>query len=185
MADSAFVLARSAAPAIDLDRPGLSLTVEPHLGIAKLRVHGDDGAAPFKAVTGFEPPPQNSQMEREGLTFAWMSPFEWVITGSEAFVAAWLGKVAAADETVSIAVDITDARTSFVLAGPDARDALAAHCPLDLWDRNFAVDAVARSLLGDTIMFIARLADEGGAPRFRIIVDQTMASYAARILARS
>lgn len=183
MADSAFILARAATPAIDFTRAALSLTVEPCLGMAKFRVHDEDPAARFKAVAGWLPPPARMQIEQEGLTIAWMSPAEWLIVGHETDVIAWLDRVADRGDDSSIALDISHARASFVLAGADARDALAAHCPLDLWENSFPVHSVARSLLGDTIMFIARLADVAGTPRFRIIVDQTMACYSARILA--
>jgi hypothetical protein len=63
------------------------------------------------------------------------------------------------------------------------RDALAAHCPLDLRGRSFPVGAVARSLLGEAGIFIAREADVAGETLFRLIVDQTMAHYAVRLLA--
>src|SRR6185437_4767313 len=81
-----------------------------------------------------------------------------------------------------LAVDLTHGRTAFLLSGANARAALNTHSPLDLRAESFPVGATARTLLGDTGMFIARLPDVPGGPSFQVIVDQTMAPYAARLL---
>lgn len=176
---------RADPPVVDLTEPGLSLRVERDLGIAKLRVALNAGDGAFERVTGFAPPPARRQIEREALTFAWMAPDEWLVTGPEAAVAARLAEVnSRADEDV-LAVDFSHARVSFELAGSNVRAALSAHCPLDLWPDSFPEGAVARSVLGETRMFIARLADAGCHARFRIVVDQTMAPYVRRLFARA
>ena len=185
MADSHVTtsLRRTAPIAPNVDRPGLSLHVELGLGVAKLRIYGPDADARFSAILGIAPPSAREQADASGLTIAWLAPGEWMATGPEAEVADWVARLDNAGDEDALAIDFTHARTAFVLAGTAARAAIASHCPLDLWPDVFPVSAVARSLLGDTGMFIARLADNEDGPRFRIIVDQTMAAYAARMLA--
>lgn len=183
MPDPQILLARAPSPAAGFVRPTLALEVE-DVALAKLRVYGPDADARFASITAIAPPSFRRQVVQNGLTFAWLAPGEWLICGGEQAVAAWLAQSDRRDHEAELALDITHGRIAFVLTGSDARDALAAHCPLDLWDKSFQVDDVARSLLGDTTMVIARLPDLDGAPRFRIVVDQSMAAYAARLLAR-
>lgn len=179
------VLQRAAPAVAETVRPGLSFRIEQGLGVAKLRMYGADTDARFQAVTGIAAPRACTQIEEQGLAFAWLAPGEWLATGPEAAVAAWVERTMALGADDLLAIDFSHARTIFVLEGADARAALAAHCPLDLWSEAFPVNAVARSLLGDTGMFIARLADAGDDARFRIIVDQTMAGYLGRLFARA
>lgn len=187
MAESnpAIMLHRAAPSVADIVRPGLSFRVEPDLGIAKLRIFGREADTRFRDVAGITPPRALTQVEDRALTFAWLAPGEWLVTGPETAVAAWVEDAMAPGADDLLAIDFTHARTAFLLEGEKARAALAAHCPLDLWPDAFPVSAAARSLLGDTGLFIARLADADGAPRFRVIVDQTMAAYAGRLFART
>jgi sarcosine oxidase, subunit gamma len=165
--------------------PGTTLQVERGLGIAKLRVfYRADGDARFRALIGADAPNAHGQIEHGGMAFAWLAPGEWLVTGPETAVADWLRAIDGRAGDEALVVDVSHARTCFVLGGGNARAVLAAHCPLDLWPGRFAVGAVARSLLGDTAMIIARLSDDADGARFRIIVDQTMAAYAARLLGR-
>ena len=170
-------------PVADLDRTGFRLRVDADLGIAKLRVAPSDADTGFRSVAGFAPPAAGSQIDRDWLTFAWLAPSEWLITGPGKSVAAWIAAANDIGGDDVLAVDFTHARVAFELAGARARARLAAHCPLDLWPETFPVGAAARSLLGDTVMFIARLNDHAGDPRFRVVVDQTMAPYTRRLFA--
>ena len=186
MADlhAAVPLRRTARSIAAFFRPRLSLQPE-SLGIAKLRMAGGNVETRFRTLTGIAPPSPRTQYEARDLTFAWLAPGQWLATGLEPLVGTWVARALSGGDDALLAVEITDARASFILAGEDARAALAAHCPLDLWPATFPVGAGARALLGDTGMFIARLADAGNVPSYRIIVDQTMASYTARLLARA
>jgi len=176
-------LERAEPPVEDFAQPGLSLRVERDLGVAKLRVMLNTGDDAFQRVVGVAPPPPRAQIERDGLTFSWMSPDEWLITGPEASVAVWLTGVNAHADEGALAVDLTHARVSLELTGHSVRAALSRHSPLDLWPDTVPVGSVARTALGETRMFIARLEDEKGHPRFRIIIDQTMAPYVRRLFA--
>jgi sarcosine oxidase subunit gamma len=106
-----------------------------------------------------------------------------LIIGAEADVAHMVERLNAQGGDEILALDVSHARFGMVLSGRDARLSLAAHCPLDLADDVFPVGMVARSLLGDTGMFLARLPDSGDGPQLRIVVDQTMAGYAVQMLA--
>jgi sarcosine oxidase subunit gamma len=175
MAETMTKLAKATPPAPDFARPGCSLALDAALAVGKIRLIGEDFAATF----GFAPPPPRTQIDRGGVTIAWLAPGEWLVTGAEAAVAATLAK---ADGELGLGIDISDGRSVLVLTGAEARTALAAVSALDVSDRAFAVGGVARTMLGGSGMFLARLADVAGAPCFRIIVDQTMTHYAARML---
>jgi sarcosine oxidase subunit gamma len=182
--DPAIIL-RRAPPAnvAEVVRPGLSCRMEQGLGIAKLRISGTDADARFRAVAGIPAPRACTQTETEALAFGWLAPGEWLVTGSESAVADWVTRIYAVGAPDLLAIDFSHARAGFLLEGANARVALAGHCPLDLWENVFSVGSVARSLLGDTGAFIARLPDKGGVPQFRLIVDQTMAAYTSRLFA--
>lgn len=176
-------LLRADPPVEDFTRPGLSLRVERDLGIAKLRVMLNTGDDAFQRIVGFAPPRPCTQIEPNELTFAWMSPDEWLVTGPEAKVDAWLTGLSATVDADALAVDLTHASVSMELTGHSVCAALSAHCPLDLWPDTVPVGSVARTALGETRMFIARLEDRKSHPRFRIIIDQTMAPYVRRLFA--
>jgi len=163
----------------DVRRQDLTLTVEHDIGLAKLQLPRFEADQRFEHVLGFVAPASGRQVEAGGLTVAWLAPGEWLLIGTEMLISAWLGRI----DGDALAMDISHACTSFLLSGANARVALSAHCPLDLWPKTFPTTSVARSLLADTGLFIARLADGASGPRFRLIVDQTMGAYAARLIA--
>ena len=183
MAEQDFVtLSRNAAPVVlKIEQPGLSIQLERDIGIAKLQIFGATAEARFPDVAGFAPPPACGQCEFGPLAAAWLAPGEWLVTGLEPEIESWVDGIDKQGDEDVFAVDLSHARTSFLFAGPNSRTALAAHCPLDLWPDRFRSGAVARSLLGDTGMFIVRLPDGAEGFRFRIIVDQTMAAYVCRL----
>ena len=121
-------------------------------------------------------------MSSGGIAVSWLAPDEWLLTGPEGAVLAALERAENAGDS-ALATDLSHARASFQLSGAGARDRLAAQTPLDISDAAMPVGRVARTPLGDTGMFLARLPDTAGQPTFRIIVDQTMAAYAVRMLA--
>ena len=153
------------------------------MGIAKLQILGSTAVQRFADMIGCAAPPPRTQIEHCGLTVGWLAPGEWLLTGAEETIDNHLTMIVEKGGDDTLAVDLSHARTSFILRGRHARGALSAHCPLDLWPSAFRMGAVARTPLGDTSMFLARLEDHHDDPRFRIIVDQTMGPYAARMLA--
>ena len=170
-------------PVAGIDGHGFRLRVDAALGIAKLRVRPASADTGFRSVAGCAPPAVGRQIERAPLAFAWLGPGEWLVTGPADAIATWVRDAEEIGGDEVLALDFTHARVAFEVGGEKARALLAAHCPLDLWPEAFPAGSVARSLLGDSAMFIARLEDEAGDALFRIIVDQTMAPYARRLLA--
>lgn len=163
-------------------RPGFTLTVEPRLGVGKVQVHSTTPDADFRRIVGVDAPRPRTESQHQGIVFSWLSPCEWMLTGPETDVDQWISKIKANGGDEVLALDLSHARVSLVVDGPNVREVLAAVCPLDLWPDVFSVGSAARSLIGDAGMFILRLPDHAERPRFRIIVDQTMAAYAVRLL---
>jgi len=176
---------RSADRAADFITAELELLVEDGLGIAKLQIWGPDWDKGFSDLLGCPPPRKGTQSASGGLTIAWLAPGEWLLSGDEPAVATRTGDIAPRLPSEALITDLTHGRTSLLLSGKNARGALEAHCPLDLWPTKFCENLVARSLLGDVGAFVARLPDRADGPSFRIIVDQTMGIYAARLLVAS
>lgn len=161
------------------------LELETDLAIGKLHIFGDESETIFARIAGVPPPRPGSQSETDGIATAWLAPGEWLVSGSHTAVAEWLDRAAELGSDTAFALDISHGVCAFVLSGAEARNSLAAHCPLDLWHKAFPVGAAARSLLGDTGLFVVRLADKGGAPRFRLIIDQVMEAYAVDLLSQT
>ena len=177
------ILLRSKQGIADVVRPGLTLRVEQDLGIGSFRIVGPDAAQAFERLTGHKPPEAGRLETRDEVTYAWLAPAEWLLSGEGSRVDRVIVRINEHGGGSVLAVDLSHGRTAMLLCGEDVRNAIAAHCPLDLSEHAFPISAVARSLLGDAGMFVARLPDAYDGARFRVIVDQTMGPYAARLLA--
>lgn len=175
-------LQRAPSAAVGVARPDLTLQVEHAIGVGKLQIFGAAAEQRFGAIMDRPAPATGTQHEVDGLTVAWLAPGEWLLMGAEPIVAEHLARIAGQDAHDVLVNDLTHARTCFNLRGANARGALAGHCPLDLWPTVFPVNAVARSLIGDAGVFIARLPDAPEGACFRIVVDQTAGAYTARML---
>jgi sarcosine oxidase subunit gamma len=79
-------------------------------------------------------------------------------------------------------VDISHRTLALRLAGPDAREALAAGCPLDLHPQVFPPGGVARTLLGKVGVTL-HLHPDGTT--FDLYVDRSFAEYAWLFLANA
>jgi sarcosine oxidase subunit gamma len=181
MSDSA-ALERVAPKAVQVESKEVRLTAVSGLGIAKLQVWPYDPDAWFEKVLGVAAPAVLTEIEFGPVAIAWMAPGEWLATGPEVDVERLRQRCADAAGALGLMVDITHGRAVFELSGEGACRALAAHSPLDFGDAAMPVGAACRSLLSDTGFFISRRPNRDGQPCFRLIVDQTMADYAARIL---
>ena len=158
-------------------RDGLRLDHLRDEALFKLQVRG---ALPD--LLGMTPPATGATIAIGGAICAGIAPGEWLLYGRERYVAAVATRVAdALADRLHLLTDLTHARAMFELSGHDAADALAAHCPLDLDRRAFPPGAAARSLLGETHVYLSRL--DRVEPAFVVIVDQAMAGYATRLLA--
>jgi sarcosine oxidase subunit gamma len=179
--DMGTVLNRTPIVSKGFNQSGVTLTPELQLCMGKVQFLRDTTAGFGGTIFGRSPPPARHSVLSQDVTISWLAPDEWLLTGPESGVFAMLGRAAEAGDAC-LATDLTHARAAFQLSGEKARERLAALTPFDLGEASMPVGGVARAPLGDTGMFLARLADIGGQPAFRIIVDQTMAAYAVRML---
>ena len=164
---------------------GFRLHPEPELGVIKVQLYRGEGQQKLAAALGAAPPTAGTQIGlARGVDCASIAPGEWLLLGPRNA----LCDLAALIErdlqgALALVTDLSDGRVGFSLSGPAARDRLASVCPLDLRAKSFPPGAAARSLLGDTGLFLARLPDGDNGPVFRLVVDQTAAAYAARMIA--
>lgn len=182
MSDTRPALARDATREFACEGKDVRLVAEPRLGIAKLQICADDPDAWFEETLGVAAPPPLREIAPEPVACAWLAPGEWLVTGAEDDVERVRAQCDRVASNLGLMVDITHARASFELSGAAARTVLAAHCPLDVSNKEMPVGAAKRSTFSDTIFFISRQPDRDGMPCFRLIFDQTMVGYAARLL---
>lgn len=178
---SALLVRRGPSGLAGFNEAGAALTPEDGLGVGKVQFLRGTTAAYFSELFGQPAPAGRQSLSLDTVEVAWLAPDEWLLTGGEAEVLAIIGRAAMFGDSC-LATNLSHARTAFRLSGAGARDRLAAVTPLDVSAGAMAVGGVARAPLSDTGMFIARLPDSEGQPVFRIVVDQTMATYAVRML---
>ena len=164
---------------------GFALQSEPFLGVTSVRVLATDPDSWFLETLGIAAPAPCSEIEAGPIACAWLAPGEWLMTGAEDKVMLVANRCVDAAGEAALVTDLSHGRASFLLSGPASRDALAAHCPLDLSDRALPVGSAVRSVFGETRFFLSRKPDRAYAPVFRLIFDQTMAPYALRMFGGS
>jgi sarcosine oxidase subunit gamma len=177
-------LSRADVAGADVIGPGFRLRRETGVGIVKVQLYRSEGQEAVSAVIGSGLPAPGRQIRLAHETaFASIGPAEWLLVGPAAPALALAARLEGELQGVlALVTDLSDGRGSFILSGPAARERLAASCPLDLRDSSFPVDAAARSLLGEAGLFLARLPDAEGHTVYRLVVDQTAAPYAARMI---
>ena len=110
----------------------------------------------------------------------WLGPDEWLVVDKPDragdITAALRGALAGTRHSVS---DVSASRTVIEVAGADARVVLAKGCPLDVHAASFAPPRTAQTLLAKATVII-QCVDE--APRFRVFVRSSFASYLAEWL---
>jgi len=157
---------------------------------AKLNLRGDAADEGFmqavaQELHGFHPRViPNTAVRTEGFDLLWLGPDEWLVVaapGSEAALGRRLADaVAPHGGTVT---DVTESRTTLVVTGPRARDALAKGCPLDLHPRAFASGACAQSLVARVGAILHRTdAETDEHARFELHVLRSYADYLWRFL---
>ena len=179
-----------------LSLPGLRLEARPFRGYLNLR--GDPDAAPFlqavRDAAGLSLPlapntftqgllPGAEETAQDELAVFWLGPDEWLLSlapGREQALAARLGE--ALQGLHHALTDLSGGQISLRLAGPDARDALAAGCSLDLHPRAFKTGQCAQTLLAKTGMLIAMTDAE---PVFELILRRSFAADAVEWLRHS
>lgn len=179
-----------------LSLPGLRLEARPFRGYLNLR--GDPAAAPFlqavRAAAGLSLPlapntftqgqlPGAGETTQDEIAVFWLGPDEWLLTlapGREQALAARLEE--ALQGLHHALTDLSGGQISLRLAGPRARDALAAGCSLDLHPRAFKTGQCAQTLLAKTGMLLAMTDAE---PVFELILRRSFAADAVSWLRHS
>jgi sarcosine oxidase subunit gamma len=173
-------LARAAAA---VGRHGFDVSHERPLGLLKVQLRGLDAEARLRDRLGLDLPPPGRWSAGGIGQCAWLAPGEWLLAAEEkqaTELARDLRDLLAGD--LALVTDLTHGRSSFLISGVLAPERIAAACPLDLRDQSFPPGACAGSILGEARVFLARLLDRDLAPAYRLVVDQTLAAYALRLL---
>ena len=178
-------LRRWAPPGGDIDGPDFRLTFRPFEGVARTQLLESSAGNDVARQLGIQFPQPRQGIEADSLFVAWIAPRDWLVIGPEGDVGRFSSKARDSIAGHGLVTDMTHACAVFELSGPAARDALNAHCPLDLSDRAFPVGSATRSLLASANLFVGRRQDGARGPVFTLIVDQTMAAYATRMFAGS
>lgn len=118
----------------------------------------------------------------DGKALAWMSPDELLLLLPPAEVPQALGRIAQALEgRHHLAVDVSDARAMFEVAGAAAREVIAKLAPVDLHPASFPPGRIRRSRLGQ-VAAAFWLPEEG---RVRVVCFRSVADYTGALLRKS
>ena len=101
----------------------------------------------------------------------WFGPDQWLIVAPPDDVALL---VPALYETARSAVDVSDLRAEFELAGPRAVDVLRKGCGVDLHPRVFSPGDCVLTLLGRVRVGLRQTDDR---PGYRLLVERSVAPY--------
>ena len=180
-------LGLAARTAADREKSGAGVRLGERAFPGQLDLRGDPGNEAFmEAVSGAigHAPPivpntwTGKDDSDEDPRALWLAPAEWLIVTAAGAEDTLAGKLTAAvaDHGGSV-VDVGDARTVFVLRGPNARDVLMKGCPLDLHPDAFRPGDCAQSLLARADVILCRRKDEAGGASFEIHVARSFAAY--------
>ncbi len=173
------------------DVGGAGLWLAERRFLAKLNLRGDPGNSAFmeaaaRELGGFHPRViPNTAVRTIGFDMLWLGPDEWLVVGPPGTEAAFEARLnAAVGPHGGTVTDVTETRTTILVTGPRARDALAKGCPIDLHSRAFAPGACAQTLVSRVGVLLHRT-DDGAAhetPRFELHVLRSFADYLWRFL---
>ncbi|NDR55288.1 sarcosine oxidase subunit gamma [Aliiruegeria sabulilitoris] len=167
--------ASSVGPVAQVEERGLQ-------GMVTLRADLSDPAlaGAVEAATGCALPESRQILTNGDRAVAWMSPDELLLLVPYADTAAVVAALEAALSGVHhLAVDVSDARASFSISGPGAREVLARLCPADLSPAGFGPGEIRRTWLAQVPA--AFWTDEAG--RFTLVCFRSVARYAFDALA--
>lgn len=143
------------------------------LGMVTLRAKPD---APGLALALGAVPPMRGIVEGNGRRIAWMSPDEYLILTDLKSVPQVLADITKVMEsTYHLAVDVSDARAAFHLAGPSADIALSHLCPVDF--ARLPVGEVRRTRLAQVACALWREGDG-----ITVVTFRSVARYAFDVL---
>jgi sarcosine oxidase subunit gamma len=157
---------------------GLTMTAEPDIATADLRVPTDAVRAATDVLGVALPLDPNTWTARPGGQVIWLGPDEWLVTDAAERPEAL--ETALRDAVVphgGAAVDVSAQRTAVRLRGRHARALLATGCSLDLHPSVFGVGRCAQTTLGQ--VGIVLLALDARAADYRILVRPSFAAALA------
>jgi sarcosine oxidase subunit gamma len=151
---------------------GVSLREVRDISLVQVMARRGQAAAMAKAAKklfGVEPPTTPKAVAGKTATLIWAGPDQFMAfapRSDEDFYA----KLSGAFAGVASLSDQSDGRCMMRIGGPDARDALAKFCALDLHDSVFPVGAAASTAIDHTNASVWRSADEAGEAVYNILV---------------
>ena len=105
----------------------------------------------------------------------WLGPDEWLLIDENGTD---LMAIASGVSALHSATDVSHRNTAILVSGPDAVDAIAAACPLDLGTSVFPIGAAARTVLGKIEVVLFRTGDGD----YRVECWRSFAPYAFGML---
>ena len=134
-----------------------------------------------KAVTGMAVPDAGRIAVKDDFTLCWMSPDELLILCSyDAAEATVSALTEAAGKAHMLAVNVSDARASFGVRGPHARDVMAKLCPVDLAADRFGPGMFRRTRLAQ----VAAAFWFEGPGEAKLVCFRSVARYVFDLLAK-
>jgi sarcosine oxidase subunit gamma len=148
-----------------------------------ITVRGELGAATLKRavkkVTGFEVPPKGGIFVENDQGVAWVSPDELLVLVPYELAQAHAATLSDALQIMHhLAVNISDSRALFTLAGAGAREVLAKLCPADLAPQKFTGGQFRRTRLAQ----VAAAIWISGEDQISIICFRSVAQYVFELL---
>lgn len=129
---------------ISSGQPGITITERRHLTLLHVEHRDDDAESPLAIATvvGFPLPRAGQTAEKDGRRVIWLGPSRSLISTSRSS-ADGLSDAIASSVLNAAVNDISSSRVVLRLSGPNARDVLAAGCPLDLHESVFKAGMTA------------------------------------------
>lgn len=137
---------------------------------------GADAVGTLSLAFGLELPQRpKTSASVSGRHALWLGPDEWLLIDENGTD---LMAIASGVSALHSATDVSHRNTAILVSGPDAADAIAAACPLDLGTSVFPVGAAARTVLGKIEVVLFRTGDDD----YRVECWRSFAPYAFGML---
>ena len=171
--------ARAASDAVGAD---IVMAERPHRCQINLRGSAGDPAftAALHSVTGLVLPANANSFTTEGeFSCLWLGPDEWLIVGPGGGEVEITQRLRAALGSVHAAVtDVSEARTTILVAGASARDLLAKGTSIDLHPRVFGPGRCAQTGFAGANVILRQLDDDASrGPTFEILTLNSFAEH--------
>lgn len=148
-----------------------AVTLLPLSGKINLRGRPDDPAFrdAVAGVIGFAPPlkPNTAVLGHVGLY--WLQPTSWLVEAPLDGIGDLTARLRAAVGPAGTAVEVSDTRLTYRIAGPDALDLLAKGCALDLHPQVFPAGRSALCAFAQLHALLVKVAEE---PAFHLFVPR-------------